>query len=128
MYTLHFDGGKRKDHITYGCILSNSDNNEIIIKTGGKVFAPQLSSNVSEYVGLIMGMSLALEKGIKNIHVYGDSQLIINQMLDIYEVKSPHIKVYNLIAKGLVNLFDSIEFHWIPREDNDLADRETRNV
>ncbi|KAL0378915.1 UNVERIFIED_CONTAM: hypothetical protein Sradi_3197000 [Sesamum radiatum] len=45
------------------------------------------SNNVAEYQALIIGLQIALETGIIEMEVYGDSKLIINQLLNIYEVK-----------------------------------------
>jgi len=36
------------------------------------------SNNVVEYQVLILGLQLAIEMGIKDLNVYGDSQLVIN--------------------------------------------------
>ena len=38
------------------------------------------ANNEAEYEALIAGMELAIKMGIKSLHVYGDSQLIINQV------------------------------------------------
>ena len=45
------------------------------------------SNNVSEYNGLLIGMQLAEEIGVKNLEAYGDSKLIINQVHGEYEVR-----------------------------------------
>jgi len=33
---------------------------------------------VAEYQALILGLQMALEMGIKDLDIYGDSQLVIN--------------------------------------------------
>ena len=124
MNILHFDGGKRKDFITYGCVLLDEDRN-VIYKTNGKIQS-SLSSNVAEYTALITGLAVALQKGMTNLVVYGDSQLVINQMLGLYRAKAKNMKACAVIANSLVDDFEKIEFHWIPRKDNEIADRETR--
>jgi len=45
------------------------------------------SNNVGEYQGLILGLQMAIGMGIKDLGVYGDSQLIINRLLEEFEVK-----------------------------------------
>ena len=44
------------------------------------------SNNVSEYTALLIGMQLAAEIRVKNLEAYGDSKLIVNQVLGKYEV------------------------------------------
>jgi len=51
-------------------------------------------NNVAEYQALILGLQMAMAMGIKDLDVYGDSQLILNQLLEEFEVKkdltTPH--------------------------------------
>jgi len=42
---------------------------------------------MAEYQALILGLQIALERGIKDLDVYSDSQVVINQLLEEYEVK-----------------------------------------
>jgi len=49
---------------------------------------------VVEYQALNLGLQIPVEMGIKDLNIYGDSQLVINQLLEEYEVKketSSHI-------------------------------------
>ncbi|GAA0157371.1 hypothetical protein LIER_38446 [Lithospermum erythrorhizon] len=43
------------------------------------------SNNVAEYQELILGLEVATELNIPQLEVYGDSQLIINQLMEEYE-------------------------------------------
>lgn len=42
------------------------------------------TNNITEYEALIAGLKLALALNVKHIHIYGDSQLIIRQVIGIY--------------------------------------------
>jgi len=44
---------------------------------------------------LISGLQLAIEMGIKDLDIYGDSQLIIKQLLEEYEVKKDDLILYH---------------------------------
>jgi ribonuclease HI len=44
------------------------------------------TNNEAEYKALIAGLELSLELEIKVVHIFGDSQLIINQKTDEYKV------------------------------------------
>ena len=49
------------------------------------------SNNIAEYQAHILGLQMAMEIGIKDLDVYGDSQLVINQLLDEWEVKKENL-------------------------------------
>ena len=51
------------------------------------VLAQLCSNNVVEYQALNLGLQMAIEMGIKDLNIYGDSQLVFNQLLEEYEVK-----------------------------------------
>ena len=38
------------------------------------------TNNEAEYEALVTGLELAIKMGIQSLHIYGDSQLIINQV------------------------------------------------
>jgi ribonuclease HI len=80
------------------------------------------TNNVAEYTGLIIGLKEAINLGIKEIDVEGDSMLVIKQMKGEYKVKSSNlINLYNE-AKLLEKEFDIIKFKHIYRENNKRAD------
>ena len=81
-----------------------------------------ITNNVSEYTGLIIGLELALENGIKELAVNGDSLLVIKQMNGEYKVKAPALKILHLKAKELSSHFDTITFTHVYRENNQRAD------
>ena len=57
------------------------------------------SNNVAEFCGLWKGLRIALAKGIGNLSVFGDSQLLINALIN---KKSPsHIKLGQIFQKIL---------------------------
>jgi hypothetical protein len=52
------------------------------------------SNNVAEYQALIAGLQMALDMKISYLEVYGDSKLVINQLLTHYEVKNEGLVPY----------------------------------
>jgi ribonuclease HI len=59
---------------------------------------------------------------IRNIHIYGDSLLIIKQMTGQFTVKAPTIIDLYTASKETCKYFDKISFTHIPREKNKRAD------
>jgi ribonuclease HI len=88
-----------------------------------KPFSPQSTNNYAEYTALIRGLEYCLEKGYRSIVVKGDSQLVIRQMTGEYSVRSENIIPLFKQANSLAHRFDSIDFVWVRRESNEMADR-----
>ena len=45
------------------------------------------TNNIAEYEALVNGMKIAAEWRVDQLNVFGDSQLVINQVNDIYQTK-----------------------------------------
>ena len=54
--------------------------------------------------------------------VEGDSQLVVRQMNGEYEVRAEHLKAYHDWLGQLARSFPKVEFRWVPREENAVAD------
>jgi ribonuclease HI/probable phosphoglycerate mutase len=85
------------------------------------------TNNQAEYIGLIEGLQCASEEGVRNLRVKGDSNLVIQQMLGNYEVRSD--KLFNLYNKAddLRRRFHSINFEHVPRGENFVADAHAKS-
>jgi ribonuclease HI len=82
----------------------------------------ECSNNEAEYEALLFGLPLALSMDVRNILVYGDSQLIIRQVNNIYEVRKPELVPYHTAAQILIKKFEHIQLLHIPRSKNSSAD------
>ena len=60
--------------------------------------------------------------GIEQIEVFGDSKLIINQILEEYDIKKEDLIPYRKYAKRLWARFDAITLEQVPRNENKQAD------
>ena len=65
-------------------------------------------NNVAEYQALIAGLQMALDMKISYLEVYGDSKLVINQLLTHYEVKHEGLIPYFQMATRLIEKFDGV--------------------
>ncbi|XP_070008272.1 uncharacterized protein LOC142165127 [Nicotiana tabacum] len=65
---------------------------------------------------------MALEIKILQLEIYGDSKLIINQLLGSYEVKKEDLLSYHEYASGLLEKFDRVFLNHVPREENRKVD------
>ncbi len=118
---LFFDGACRGNPgpASYGAVIYQ--HSKEIATTSN--FIGNATNNIAEYNGLYYGLLKCIELNINNIHVYGDSLLVINQMLGKWKVKSNNlITIYQKI-QSLLPKFISIHFHHIPRNKNKRADQ-----
>lgn len=109
---LYFDGSNK----SFGYILEVLDGPILHTEDIPERFPH--TNNVGEYLALLSGMYRALELGYTNLEAYGDSQLIIYQVLGRYGVKKKHLRELHEEVLETIRDFDSISFHWIPREKN----------
>src|SRR4051812_16339670 len=69
-----------------------------------------------------MGLEEAVNLRIKILDVYGDSALVINQIKGEWETRHPGLIPYKDYARRLLTFFNKVEFHHIPRDENQMAD------
>ena len=77
---------------------------------------------MAEYEACLIGIHAAIEFKVKTLKVYGDSALVIYQLRGEWESRDAKLIPYHAYIQELIEEFDEITFHHIPREDNQLAD------
>jgi ribonuclease HI len=78
--------------------------------------------NEAEYQSLIGGLRLALDEGVDDITVRGDSQLVVRQIRGEWRTNKQHLRVLCDEANELIEQFDTFEIEHIPRVENSVAD------
>jgi probable phosphoglycerate mutase len=63
------------------------------------------SNNVAEYVGLINGLRIAIELGATRLYVYGDSKLVVDQVMKESNCESSLMNAYCTEVHKLVDMF-----------------------
>jgi hypothetical protein len=82
----------------------------------------QCTKNIVEYEALILGLNLAIKKGVTYLRVKGDSDLVVSQVLLKFSTKNGKLKKYQYFAQSLSKSFKIILIESIPREENYVAD------
>lgn len=120
---LFTDGGSRGNpgNAAYAFLLLKMD--DTVVEKYGE-FIGTTTNNQAEYKGLIAGLSRAQSLGIKKLHVYMDSELIIKQLNGEYKVKHPDMALLFNQASNIAKQFDVISFTHVPRALNSQADAE----
>lgn len=77
---------------------------------------------VLEYQALILGLKMAVDMKQLQLQVFGDSKLVINQLLESYEVKKPELRHYHEYAQKLIRWLGDVNLQEVPRKENKKAD------
>ncbi|MCA9495878.1 MAG: ribonuclease HI family protein [Nanoarchaeota archaeon] len=84
-------------------------------------FLGKKTNNEAEYLAVIEALNYLKENKIATANLFSDSEFLVKQLNGEYKVKAEKIKpLYEKVQTTLKNL--KVSFHWIPREDNSLAD------
>ena len=84
---------------------------------------PMVTNNQAEYEAILKGLQLLHEVKVEAIEVFRDSQLIINQLIGLYECKEKTLKGYYNECQKLLKGFLHISFQHILRAQNQEANR-----
>lgn len=125
---LYADGGSRGNP-------GPSASGFVILDMAGNVLYEQgvylgiTTNNQAEYRALKLGLETALNKfQSRDVHVYMDSMLVVNQMKRIFKVKNRDLwPIHDAITK-LIQSFEKVSFDHVPRELNKLADAEVNKA
>ena len=75
------------------------------------------TNNEAEYLALIEGLKLANDLGFidTDIVIQSDSQLVVSQVNEWWEVTKDNLKPLNAEARELLSKFQSARVEWIPK-------------
>jgi ribonuclease H / adenosylcobalamin/alpha-ribazole phosphatase len=119
---LSTDGGSRGNPgpAAYGYVLETDDGT--VLDARGEAIGVA-TNNVAEYRGLLAGLASAVERGIEELEVVSDSELLVRQMRGEYKVKSPALRELVDEAESLARGLRRVRYTAVRREHNELADR-----
>ena len=127
-YRLQFDGKSEPNPgpSSAGAVIHYPNSEAVKAEVGEWI--PNATNNEAEYKSLLIGLELAVQLGIKNILIAGDSNLVINQVFGDWKVKSENLQEVNRKIKNLFKNFDFIAAKHVYRERNAYADNITNVV
>jgi ribonuclease HI len=124
---LYTDGGSRGNPGDSACAYVICKLDDTVVEKSG-YYMGVATNNQAEYLGMIKGVERARDLGIDRIHLYSDSQLVVNQMNGFYKVKNQELLPLHLQLKQLADSFEEVSFHHIPRALNAEADKEVNRI
>jgi ribonuclease HI len=116
MIYINSDGGARGNPgpAAVGVVLREDD--KILLKYSEKLKA-KVTNNYAEYMGLIRALQLANKQGVKKLTCILDSELVVNQLLGKYRVKSPKLLKLFLKVQELEKNFEKITYRHVKRSN-----------
>jgi ribonuclease HI len=120
--TLHTDGGARGNPgpAGIGVVLVGEDGEVIADLARG---IGNTTNNVAEYSALIAGLELALERGVTDVDVHIDSELVAAQVEGKWKIRNDRLRALAVRARSLLERFERASITHVPRARNASADR-----
>jgi ribonuclease HI len=80
------------------------------------------NSSEAEYLALIAVLEAAVAAGARGLTVYGDSQVVINDVGALPSARAPSLHALREAAVALLVQLEDVVLRWIPRHKNPEAD------
>lgn len=115
------DGGSRGNPgpSSSGFVILDMEDN-ILVDKG--VYLGVTTNNQAEYTALKLALEECQKMKVKEVEVYMDSLLVVNQIKGIFKVKNRDLWPIHDAIQKMAKTFEKIEFSHVPREFNKLAD------
>ncbi len=117
---VYFDGGARGNPGPAGIGWVIVTGSGIVAEGGDRI--GRATNNQAEYEALITALEAAREYGFDEVHVRGDSELIVKQVRGEYDTNDPTLREKRVTALELLSSFDEWTLEHVPREVNERAD------
>ncbi|XP_070005168.1 uncharacterized protein [Nicotiana sylvestris] len=119
IWKMYFDGAVNIKGVGIGAILISPIGHHYPATARLRFFC---TNNTVEYEACIMGLKMAIDLDVRELLVMGDCDLLIRQALAEWETRDIKLIPYRQCVRDLSKKFKSIEFRYIPRFHNKLAD------
>ena len=123
--TLYTDGGARGNPgpAGIGAVLTIGEQQYLF-----KKYIGETTNNQAEYQALILGLDEAIKRGIKEIHCFLDSELVVKQLKREYKVKDNDLAIQFVKVWNMMQQIGKVTFTHVPRAENKIADRLVNEV
>jgi ribonuclease HI len=123
-WAMYFDGSACEDGCSIGILLVSPRG--AMYSFSIRLPAP-CTNNLAEYEVVRRGMELLSKARAEAVEVFGDSKLVISQLMKEYRCESESLFPLWMQCRELMTQFRYINYYWIPSsqsaEANDLAQK-----
>jgi ribonuclease HI len=120
VWTMYFDGSKRIQGAGAGVVLISPQGDKL--KYVLRMSFPQASNNEAEYKALLHGMKMVKACRATRLKILGDSNLVVQQVMNRCDAVSDNITAYRNLYYYLEGTFDGCEVSHVSRASNEEAD------
>jgi ribonuclease HI len=117
---MYFDGSKRIQGAGAGVVLISPQGDKL--KYVLRMSFPQASNNEAEYEALLHGMKMAKACGATRLKIFGDSNLVVQQVMNWCDAISDNMTAYKNLYYYLEGTFDGCKVSHVSRASNEEAD------
>ncbi len=124
---VNVDGGARGNPgpAAIGAVVQGPDG-EVLEERGERIGTA--TNNVAEYRALLLGIERAAALGASEVHLVGDSELIVRQVKGEYKVKDAALRKLHAEVKRALGGFERWSISHVGRAENAEADRLVNQV
>ncbi|KAL6318447.1 hypothetical protein AAG906_041213 [Vitis piasezkii] len=112
-WRLYFDGAANQLGFGIGILL---------ISPQGDHIPRSILNNIIEYEACITGLETALDLGVRQLEIHGDSNLVIQHTQGIWRTRDEKLKLYHAYLDLLVDRFKELRYIHLPRAENQFVD------
>jgi ribonuclease HI len=124
-WTLYFDGSVCNEGRGIGIVLVSPNDVSFDFSSRLKTYC---TNSQAEYEALLFGLKLLNCMGVKNVKAFGDSQLVVQQVLEEYQCFDGTLNSYLEKCWGIIHSFDEFSIRHISRVENHRANNLTQDA
>jgi ribonuclease HI len=117
---MYFDRSKRVQGAGAGVVLISPQGDKL--KYVLRMSFPQAFNKEAEYEALLHGMKMAKACGATRLKIFGDSNLIVQQVMNKCDAINDNMTAYRNLYYYLEGIFDGCKVSHISRASNEEAD------
>lgn len=119
---VYTDGGSRGNPgpSASGYVIIDANTNAVLVDKG--IYLGITTNNQAEYLALKYALEECRKMGARQVDVYMDSLLVVNQLKGTFKIKNRDLWPINEAIKELIKGFSRFSVSHVPREMNKLAD------
>ncbi|KAG9458405.1 hypothetical protein H6P81_002913 [Aristolochia fimbriata] len=118
-WEMYFDGAARRNAAGAG-VLFVSPKKDLLPYSF--VLSQICSNNEVKYQALLLGLGISVKMQLPQLHIHGDSALVIKQLTGEFEVKKLELEPLWRHAGELLAQIPEASLHHVPRSENGPAD------
>jgi ribonuclease HI len=119
LWTMYFDGSLMKTGAGAGLLFISPLGKHVRYVL--RLHFPA-SNNVAEYEALVNGLRIAIELGVRRLDAWGNSQLVIDQVMKNSHCRDQKMEAYCDEVRRLEDKFHGLELNHVARRYNETAD------